>query len=112
MLTQTYNYNTYNSNLSSYITLDLIYKSSYSNLKNIQIQLVFENTRNTDKDNFSDKELAELKALLSTSSITPTDEQLKNSLNDINYLVTTWLDECEKKIFQGHTLNEILHEKG
>lgn len=39
-------------------------------------------------------------------------EELKNIINEIEFLTETWLDEFERSIFKGLTLQELLHEKG
>lgn len=39
-------------------------------------------------------------------------DQIRDIVAEIQFLVTTWLDEFEKGIFDGLTLKELLHEKG
>lgn len=39
-------------------------------------------------------------------------EKLKNVINEVEFLTETWLDEFERSIFKGLTLQELLHEKG
>lgn len=41
-----------------------------------------------------------------------TQEQLKETVTEIQYLVDSWLDDFERKTFKGQTLNELLHERG
>lgn len=39
-------------------------------------------------------------------------EQLKTIDAEIKFLVSSWLDDYEKTLFHGNTLQEVLHEKG
>ncbi len=39
-------------------------------------------------------------------------EQLKNIITEVQFLTESWLDEFERQIFKGLTLQELLHEKG
>ena len=41
-----------------------------------------------------------------------THDQLRDVISEIQYLTDSWLDDFERKIFKGLTLNELLHEKG
>lgn len=38
--------------------------------------------------------------------------QLRDLMTEIEFLTESWLDDFEKQIFKGKTLNELLHEKG
>lgn len=58
--------------------------------------------------NISDKDIIEAKNILGDIAKDWTDEQLKNELVKIKYLVETWIDEFEKKTFDGKTLAEII----
>jgi hypothetical protein len=39
-----------------------------------------------------------------------TDDQLKDTCVEMQYLVETWLDDYERSIFGGKTLRELLGE--
>jgi len=39
------------------------------------------------------------------------DEELKTTVTEIQFLTDSWLDEFEKIIFEGKTLNELLIEE-
>ncbi|MDO8618949.1 MAG: hypothetical protein Q7R49_03300 [Candidatus Daviesbacteria bacterium] len=39
-------------------------------------------------------------------------EELKESLSEMQFLVNSWIDEFERSIFEGKTLNELLNERG
>lgn len=38
-------------------------------------------------------------------------EELRDITSEIQYLVSSWLDDFEREIFNGLTLRELLHEK-
>lgn len=58
-----------------------------------------------------DKELFEVKKILGEKGKTLTSEQTKDMMAKIQYLVESWLDEYERQIFEGQTLNELLSSK-
>lgn len=58
------------------------------------------------------KEIARVRADLGELAHEFTDAQLQEMVTDIDYLVTSWLDDFERSIFDGQTLQELLHEKG
>lgn len=39
------------------------------------------------------------------------DEQLEKDLTEFQYLVDSWLDDFEKQVFEGNTLNQLLKEE-
>jgi hypothetical protein len=39
-------------------------------------------------------------------------EELIILINEVEFLTESWLDDFERKIFKGLTLQELLHEKG
>jgi len=59
-----------------------------------------------------DKKLQEARKILGETANKFTKEQLKDVITEVQYLVSTWLDEYERDLFDGLTLNEFLHEKG
>lgn len=46
--------------------------------------------------------------LLGKQSNDLSDDQLKDNLVEIAYLIECWLDDYERTIFKGKTLNELL----
>lgn len=64
-----------------------------------------------DKIDVSEKELAEAREILGKTAKKMTDEELINQIKAMKYLSESWLDEFEKSIFDGKTLNEKLSEK-
>ncbi|KKP87931.1 MAG: hypothetical protein UR93_C0027G0008, partial [Berkelbacteria bacterium GW2011_GWA2_35_9] len=38
--------------------------------------------------------------------------ELNDVITEVEYLTESWLDEYERNIFDGLTLQELLHEKG
>ena len=61
---------------------------------------------------YEDKDTKIIRALLGESSSTYSTEDLNNIISEMQFLITTWLDEYERSLFDGLTLNELLHEKG
>ena len=39
------------------------------------------------------------------------DEQIQIIITEFQFLINTWLDEYEKKVFKGMTLKEVLNEQ-
>jgi len=59
-----------------------------------------------------DKNVQRAKEILGDIANELTPAQLKDTIVEIQYLVNTWLDDFEREIFEGKTLQELLHEKG
>lgn len=59
-----------------------------------------------------DKTLQKTKEILGALSKEFTQEQLNDVILEIEYLTESWLDEFERQMFEGKTLNELLHDKG
>jgi CDP-glycerol glycerophosphotransferase (TagB/SpsB family) len=59
-----------------------------------------------------EKKLRTLKEVLGSVSDGMSEEQIHQLACKIQFLVESWLDDYERKIFKGSTLNELLHEKG
>ena len=59
-----------------------------------------------------ERTLQRAKSLLGELAKTLSPEELKVTLTEIQFLSDSWLDEFERKIFDGRTLTELLHEKG
>ena len=58
-----------------------------------------------------DRSIQEAKRILGRRADKFTQEQLKDTITEIKYLVSTWLDDFERELFEGQTLKELLHEK-
>lgn len=61
---------------------------------------------------YEEKRLQRAKDILGDIAHDLTPSELKNALTEIEFLANTWIDEFERFIFDGKTLNELLHEKG
>ena len=61
---------------------------------------------------YEEKAVKRAKEILGLLSDEFTAEQLKDVVAEVQFLVSTWLDDFEKNIFDGLTLQELLHEKG
>lgn len=59
-----------------------------------------------------EKEMRAIKTILGSLSHDFSDDQRRDIANEIQFLIESWLDDYERKIFKGMTLNELLHEKG
>jgi hypothetical protein len=55
------------------------------------------------------KTILEAREILGDSAKELSDEQVYDLVNEIQYLVDSWLEEYEKKVFDGKTLNELLN---
>lgn len=58
-----------------------------------------------------EKEIAEARRILGKKATGFTKERLRDTIVEIKYLASTWLDEFERGLFDEKTLNELLHEK-
>ena len=54
------------------------------------------------------QDIDEAREILGDTAKDLTDDQIKDILVEIQYLVECWLEEYERKIFNGKTLNELL----
>ncbi len=61
-----------------------------------------------EQDN-QQKTILEAREILGDGAKDLTDEQVYDLVNEIQYLVDTWLEEFERKTFDGKTLNELLN---
>ena len=55
------------------------------------------------------KTILEAREILGDSAKDLTDEQVYDLVNEIQYLVDSWLEEFERKTFDGKSLNELLN---
>ena len=61
---------------------------------------------------YEEKNIQLAKKTLGALSAEFSSEQLKTVITEVEFLTESWLDEFERKIFKGLTLQELLHEKG
>jgi NH3-dependent NAD+ synthetase len=59
----------------------------------------------------SDKDIVDAKQILGKLALNFTDEDIKEIVSEIHYLAETWLDDFERKMFDGHTLKELIFEE-
>lgn len=57
------------------------------------------------------KTILEAREILGDCSKELSDEQVYDLVNEIQYLVDSWLEEFERKTFDGKTLDELLNLK-
>jgi len=55
------------------------------------------------------KDVQEAREILGKTANDLSDSQVFDLLNEIQYLVDSWLEEFERKTFDGKTLNELLN---
>ncbi len=55
------------------------------------------------------KMIQEARDLLRTGAVKLTDEQVLNLVSEVQFLVDSWLEEFERNIFEGKTLQEMFH---
>ena len=54
------------------------------------------------------KDIDEAREILGDSVKDFSDEDLKDKLVEMLFLIESWLDEYERKVFNGKTINEML----
>jgi hypothetical protein len=60
----------------------------------------------------ADKRIKLTKEALGSLAAQYNETELSDVITEVEYLTESWLDEYERKIFDGLTLQELLHEKG
>lgn len=53
-------------------------------------------------------QLDEVRKMLKEHNIHISEEELQKTVTEFQYLADVWLDEVEREIFGGKTLNELL----
>ncbi len=61
---------------------------------------------------YEERNIQRAKDILGDLSDKFTSEELKVAVTEIQFLAQSWLDDFEREIFGGLTLQELLHEKG
>ncbi len=61
---------------------------------------------------YDDKDIQKVKEILGPLTKKFTDPELRDIVAETQFLISSWLDDFEREIFNGLTLNELLHEKG
>lgn len=61
---------------------------------------------------YDEKLIQEAKKVLGVMANEFNQDQLKDTVTKVQFLAESWLDDFERDIFEGRTLNELLHEKG
>ena len=55
------------------------------------------------------KTIQEAREILGDAAEDLTDEQVYDLANEVQFLVDSWLEEYERKVFNGKSLDELLH---
>lgn len=61
-----------------------------------------------DTQEFQKKTILDTRHILGDSANSLSDEQIIDLVNEIQFLVDSWLEEFERKSFDGKTLNELI----
>lgn len=61
---------------------------------------------------YDDKDIQKVKDILGPLATKFSASELRDIVAETQFLVGSWLDDFEREIFNGLTLNELLHEKG
>lgn len=61
-------------------------------------------------DTLEKSKIQKVRSLLGGAVSEMSDEQLETFIAQCEYLLNCWLDEYERKIFQGKTLKELLSD--
>ena len=59
-----------------------------------------------------DKDVLKAKEALGELAKEFTELELKEVITDVDFMVESWLDDFERELFKGKTMQELLHEKG
>lgn len=59
-------------------------------------------------DNKEESKVNKARKILGETADCLTDEKIENIVTDFEYLIDTWMDLFEKKVFGGKTLKEIV----
>lgn len=62
-------------------------------------------TSNSDLDS----NIARIRRILGATAITLSDEQIETIISEFQFLIGTWMDEFEKDLFKGMTLQEVIN---
>jgi len=52
--------------------------------------------------------LDEIRELLLKNGIEMSDDEIQTNISELQYLIDFWLNNVEKQIFEGKTLDELL----
>jgi len=61
---------------------------------------------------YGNKDIQRVKEILGTKSKNFTEAEIRDVVAETQYLISSWMDDFERGIFNGLALNELLHEKG
>lgn len=61
---------------------------------------------------YDEKNIQKAKEILGDLARNFTSIEIRDLVAQVEYLAETWLDEFERDVFKGKTLNELLHERG
>lgn len=86
-------------------------KDLKANTPNKEIGIYEKVNQSFQEQNERLKTIQEARDILGNAAEELTDEQVYDLANEIQYLVDTWIEEYEKEVFDGKTLEELLQLK-
>ena len=78
-----------------------------SNTRSSQIGVYDQLNQLFSEENKQQKSVQEARDILGESAQLLSDEQVYDLINEVQFLVDTWLEEFERNVFEGKTLKEI-----
>jgi len=61
---------------------------------------------------YEEKNIQKTKQILGELANNFSKDDLRDVVAQVEYLAESWLDDFEREVFEGKTLNEVLHDKG
>jgi len=90
--------------------LQLFTNNSHKNQINYKVAQTLDNLfPEREKEN---RDISEAREILGLFSKEFDDQQIKDLIVEVQFLTESWLDDFERSIFNGLTLQELFHEKG
>ncbi len=85
-------------------------KPSQREFKLLEQQDIYENlNQHLSEQEKEQKSILEARDVLGETAENLTDEQVHSLVSEIQYLVDTWVEEFERKVYEGKTLKELLN---
>lgn len=56
-----------------------------------------------------DNNIGRIRRILGVTAITLSDEQIESIISEFQFLIGAWMDEFEKELFHGMTLQEVIN---
>lgn len=84
-------------------------KPNQLKLELLEQQDVYENlNQQLSEQEKEQRSVLEARDILGNTAENLTDEQILSLVSEIQYLIDTWVEEFERKVYEGKTLKELL----